>query len=162
MNYSAIAVTSGAAPMDASVAATAGSKQAWDRKQVLRHQQQRVVLLRHAAMCRHGDGPCPVTPHCADMKQLWKHVAACENQKCSVPRCVSSRKVVCHYFRCKDVRCPMCGPIRAALLRGARVVLSTLTLTINTEEGWEGGKFGVKQNKPILQMLLPNEREDML
>lgn len=88
-----------------------------DRQQVLRHQQQRLLLLRHAAKCQHDDNRCPVTPHCAGMKRLWKHIAECKNQKCQVPHCVSSRYVLSHYHRCKDVRCPVCGPVREAIHR---------------------------------------------
>jgi len=88
-----------------------------DRQQVLRHQQQRLLLLRHAAKCPHEDGRCPVTPHCAGMKRLWKHIAECKDQKCLVPHCVSSRYVLSHYHRCKDVRCPVCGPVREAIHR---------------------------------------------
>jgi len=84
---------------------------------VLRHQQQRLLLLRHAAKCQHEDGRCPVTPHCAGMKRLWKHIAECKDQKCLVPHCVSSRYVLSHYHRCKDVRCPVCGPVREAIHR---------------------------------------------
>ena len=72
-----------------------------DRQQVLRHQQQRLLLLRHAAKCPHENGKCPVTPHCAGMKRLWKHIADCKDQKCLVPHCVSSRYVLSHYHRCK-------------------------------------------------------------
>eukprot|EP00977_Amphora_coffeiformis_P009075 scaffold2062_cov166-Amphora_coffeaeformis.AAC.3 len=93
------------------------NKQVSDRQQVLRHQQQRLLLLRHAAKCQHEDGRCPVTPHCAGMKRLWKHIAECKNQKCLVPHCVSSRYVLSHYHRCKDVRCPVCGPVREAIHR---------------------------------------------
>eukprot|EP00536_Pseudo-nitzschia_multiseries_P016034 jgi/Psemu1/247266/estExt_Genewise1.C_10040019 len=95
----------------------AGNRQVSDRQQVLRHQQQRLLLLRHAAKCQHGDGRCPVTPHCAGMKRLWKHIAECKDQKCLVPHCVSSRYVLSHYHRCKDVRCPVCGPVREAIHR---------------------------------------------
>jgi hypothetical protein len=42
-----------------------------ESSQALRHKQQRLILLQHAAQCQHKDGPCPVTRHCADMKQLW-------------------------------------------------------------------------------------------
>ena len=94
-----------------------GSKPVSDRQQVLRHQQQRLLLLRHAAKCQHEDGKCRVTPHCAGMKRLWKHIAECKNQKCLVPHCVSSRYVLSHYHRCKDVRCPVCGPVREAIHR---------------------------------------------
>ena len=93
------------------------SRSTSDRAQVLRHQQQRLLLLRHAAKCPHEDGQCPVTPHCAGMKRLWKHIAECKNQKCQVPHCVSSRYVLSHYHRCKDVRCPVCGPVREAIHR---------------------------------------------
>lgn len=97
--------------------APANGRQVSDRQQVLRHQQQRLLLLRHAAKCQHEDGRCPVTPHCAGMKRLWKHIAECKNQKCLVPHCVSSRYVLSHYHRCKDVRCPVCGPVREAIHR---------------------------------------------
>lgn len=93
------------------------SRQVSDRQQVLRHQQQRLLLLRHAAKCQHEDGRCPVTPHCAGMKRLWKHIAECKDQKCLVPHCVSSRYVLSHYHRCKDVHCPVCGPVREAIHR---------------------------------------------
>jgi E1A/CREB-binding protein len=96
---------------------TSGARQVSDRQQVLRHQQQRLLLLRHAAKCQHEDGKCPVTPHCAGMKRLWKHIAECKDQKCLVPHCVSSRYVLSHYHRCKDVRCPVCGPVREAIHR---------------------------------------------
>lgn len=51
------------------------------------------------------------------MKRLWKHIAECKDQKCLVPHCVSSRYVLSHYHRCKDVRCPVCGPVREAIHR---------------------------------------------
>ena len=97
--------------------APGANRQVSDRQQVLRHQQQRLLLLRHAAKCQHEDGRCPVTPHCAGMKRLWKHIAECKDQKCLVPHCVSSRYVLSHYHRCKDVRCPVCGPVREAIHR---------------------------------------------
>ena len=100
-----------------STANAASSRNVSDRQQVLRHQQQRLLLLRHAAKCQHEDGRCPVTPHCAGMKRLWKHIAECKDQKCLVPHCVSSRYVLSHYHRCKDVRCPVCGPVREAIHR---------------------------------------------
>lgn len=105
------------APAGQQPANGATGRQVSDRQQVLRHQQQRLLLLRHAAKCQHEDGRCPVTPHCAGMKRLWKHIAECKDQKCLVPHCVSSRYVLSHYHRCKDVRCPVCGPVREAIHR---------------------------------------------
>jgi len=115
----ALPSASSAAPSGGTTTNGAGGqqRQVSDRQQVLRHQQQRLLLLRHAAKCQHDDGRCPVTPHCAGMKRLWKHIAECKNQKCLVPHCVSSRYVLSHYHRCKDVRCPVCGPVREAIHR---------------------------------------------
>jgi len=87
------------------------------RQQVLRQQQQRLLLLRHASKCPHENGACPVTPHCAGMKRLWKHIAECKDQQCQMAHCVSSRYVLSHYHRCKDPRCAVCGPVREAIQR---------------------------------------------
>ena len=106
MNGNGSRVSSQAAPGARSL--NGGSRSGNDRQQVLRYQQQRLLLLRHAAKCPHEDGRCPVNPHCAGMKRLWKHIAECEDQKCQIPHCVSSRYVLSHYHRCKDTRCPVC------------------------------------------------------
>jgi len=85
--------------------------------QVVRHQQQRLLLLRHAAKCNHEENTCPVTPHCTGMKKLWNHIVECKDQKCITPHCVSSRYVLSHYHRCRDLRCIVCGPVREAIHR---------------------------------------------
>jgi TAZ zinc finger len=52
------------------------------RKQVLKQQQQRLLLLRHASKCPHEQ--CTVTNHCANMKILWKHIMSCKEHECKV------------------------------------------------------------------------------
>ena len=93
------------------------SNQEEHRKQVLKQQQQRLLLLRHASKCPHEHGRCPVTPHCWNMKQLWKHIMSCKDQECKIPHCVSSRYVLSHYSKCKEHTCPVCGPVREAIKR---------------------------------------------
>jgi E1A/CREB-binding protein len=83
--------------------------------QRIRHKQQRLLLLRHASRCQHEAGKCPATPHCASMKRLWRHIANCKDQDCSVQHCLSSRGVLSHYRRCKDALCPACGPVRETI-----------------------------------------------
>ena len=104
------------------------------RAQVLRQQQQRLLLLRHSSKCPAGtpQNPekCRATPHCAQMKQLWQHIAKCKDQRCATSHCVSSRYVLSHYHRCKDQSCMVCGPVRQAIQR--HVVKS----------GGQGGKGG--------------------
>jgi E1A/CREB-binding protein len=83
----------------------------------LRHKQQRLLLLQHAAQCQHEDGHCQVTRHCAGMRRLWMHIGDCSEKECLVPHFVSSRYILSHYHRCKDFRCPVCGPVRKAIHR---------------------------------------------
>jgi Bromodomain/TAZ zinc finger len=78
----------------------------------IRHKQQRLLLLHHSAKCPHEDGRCPVTPHCADMKRLWRHMEGCKDNQCRVSHCFSSRAILSHYRKCKDAACPACGPVR--------------------------------------------------
>jgi hypothetical protein len=91
------------------------AREASDHQQVLQHKQQRLLLLRHGVKCHHEDGRCPVTRHCAGMKRLWKHMVDCKKQECRVAHCLSSRYILSHYHRCKDVRCPICGPVRKVI-----------------------------------------------
>ena len=86
------------------------------KHQVLKQQQQRLLLLRHASKCP-SDSRCQVTPHCAGMKQLWKHIMTCRDQHCKTSHCVSSRYVLSHYSKCKDASCPVCAPVREAIRR---------------------------------------------
>ena len=56
-------------------------------------QQQRLLLLHHASECKYGttENPtiCPATQHCAEVKQLWKHIIGCTDPTCPKPHCVS-------------------------------------------------------------------------
>ena len=87
-----------------------GSENEWEVR--IRHKQQRLLLLHHSSKCQNADGKCPVTPHCADMKRLWLHMAKCEDNRCSVSHCYSSRAILSHYRKCKDPNCRACGPVR--------------------------------------------------
>lgn len=80
-------------------------------KMRIRHKQQRLLLLHHSAKCPQK-GQCTVTPHCADMKKLWRHMEGCKDNHCRVPHCFSSRAILSHYRKCKDPECPACGPVR--------------------------------------------------
>lgn len=85
----------------------------------IRNMQQRLFLLRHACKCRHDEGCCPVTPHCATMKRLWDHILECRNARCAENHCVSSRYVLSHYHSCDNSRCIVCEPIRMAIREAA-------------------------------------------
>lgn len=78
----------------------------------IRHKQQRLLLLHHSAKCPAEPGSCQVTPHCADMKRLWRHMEGCKDNNCRIPHCFSSRAILSHYRKCKDANCPACGPVR--------------------------------------------------
>jgi len=82
-----------------------------------RHKRQRLLLLRHASKCTAENGQCTVTPHCAEMKVLWKHIANCKDSYCKVRHCMSSRYVLSHYRRCKPP-CNICDPVKEIIKNG--------------------------------------------
>jgi hypothetical protein len=110
------------------------------RQEALRHQQQRLLLLRHASKCQAQSGECQETPHCGTMKALWAHIANCKSQNCDVAHCVSSRFVLSHYHRCKDQNCAVCKPVREKIKKAdhnkrlaqaqAQMVASGMTSTL--------------------------------
>lgn len=82
------------------------------RRQLALEQQQRILLLRHAAACQLTDGHCPAGyPHCPQTQALWAHLRSCRRQKCNVEHCQSSRYVLAHFDECRDSSCPVCGPV---------------------------------------------------
>jgi hypothetical protein len=84
------------------------------RSFILRQQQQRLLLLRHASRCMSGEF-CRVTRHCRRMKRLWCHILACRSQTCDYEFCISSRYVLSHYSRCRSQHCAICSPVRAII-----------------------------------------------
>ena len=82
-----------------------------------RHKRQRLLLLRHASKCQAENGTCTTTPHCAEMKELWKHIASCKDSYCKVRHCMSSRYVLSHYRRCKPP-CNICDPVKEIIKNG--------------------------------------------
>lgn len=87
------------------------------RKAYIVKQQRWLLFLRHASKCQAQHGQCPYTPHCHVAKQLWEHVLKCTSHNCQYPRCLASRELLKHHQNCKDARCPVCGPVRNAMLK---------------------------------------------
>ena len=87
------------------------------RKAYIVKQQRWLLFLRHASKCQARHGECPYTPHCHVAKQLWEHVLKCTLPQCNYPRCLASRELLKHHQTCKDARCPVCGPVRNAMLK---------------------------------------------
>jgi len=79
--------------------------------QNLRNQQQYLLLLHHASECPAVASECK-NPHCAQMKDSWKHMTRCDDIRCTVAGCYYGRRVLYHYHRCKKkIRCQLCGPV---------------------------------------------------
>lgn len=83
----------------------------------LEAKQHRLYLLQHSSTCPHKDGRCSVTRHCAEMQRLWLHMARCKDNTCKFPHCHSSRYIVGHFRKCRDTKCPVCGPTRETVKR---------------------------------------------
>jgi E1A/CREB-binding protein len=129
--------TEGSSDSKSSTTGTTGHTDAQHRKMVLKQQQQRLLLLRHASKCPHETGKCPVTEYCGNMKQLWKHIVSCKEQDCKIPHCVSSRFVLAHYSKCKEPNCPVCGPVREAIKRNYEI--SQNFVSSNSSDGRQSG-----------------------
>lgn len=81
-------------------------------EELLRQQQQRLLLLQHVMECPVTDAECPTTPLCASMKKVWQHIIYCKAPQCTFPHCKSSRYVLSHHCDCKNSSCRMCAPLR--------------------------------------------------
>ena len=83
------------------------------KKKVIRQQQKRLVLLRHASKCRVGPD-CSIK-FCPQMVVLWKHMKRCRDKSCKTAHCLSSRCVLNHYRICKGENrtetCEVCSPV---------------------------------------------------
>ena len=94
-----------------------GSTDEQIKKAYIVKQQRWLLFLRHASKCQAAEGKCPYTPHCHVAKHLWEHVLKCTLPTCTYPRCLASRELLKHHQNCKDPRCPVCGPVRSAMLK---------------------------------------------
>ena len=82
------------------------------KSEILKQQQVRLLLLKHASRCHNPNGTCPITPHCFGMQVLWKHIISCKDAKCSIKHCLSSRYILSHFAKCRDTNCQICEPVR--------------------------------------------------
>ncbi|CAI5708470.1 unnamed protein product [Hyaloperonospora brassicae] len=83
-----------------------------EQQLVLRRQQERLCMLRHASTCTMQH--C-ILPYCAGMKVLWKHICECHQRQCRTDHCISSRYVLSHFKQCNKMICEVCGPVRKAI-----------------------------------------------
>ncbi|CAI5717252.1 unnamed protein product [Peronospora destructor] len=83
-----------------------------EQQLVLRRQQERLCMLRHASTC--AAEQC-ILPYCAGMKVLWKHICDCHQRQCRTDHCISSRYVLSHFKQCNKMICEVCGPVRKAI-----------------------------------------------
>lgn len=83
-----------------------------EQQLVLRRQQERLCMLRHASTCA---GAQCILPYCGGMKILWKHICECHQRQCRTDHCISSRYVLSHFKQCSKMICEVCGPVRKAI-----------------------------------------------
>jgi len=83
-------------------AAPTTPKQAAEK--VIKQQQERLFILRHASQC---PGSCAI-PLCEKAKTLWLHVSMCTSSTCANESCLSARHLLSHYHKCVDTACQIC------------------------------------------------------
>ncbi|XP_070044184.1 histone acetyltransferase HAC1 isoform X2 [Nicotiana tomentosiformis] len=75
------------------------------------NQQRWLLFLIHARGCSAPEGKCP-EQNCIKAQKLVKHMEGCSNFDCKYPRCPTTRVLINHYRRCRDLSCPVCIPVR--------------------------------------------------
>lgn len=96
------------------------------QSELVRRKVQRLLLIRHCTKCSVRSIPlplnvqtvdtgyfCPVTSHCAEGKALCAHIKACKLDDCTYKKCLTTREVLGHYIKCRDLECMICGPVRS-------------------------------------------------
>lgn len=115
------------------------------KKRVIRQQQERLLLLRHASKCRLG--PSCSTKFCSQMVTLWRHMRTCRDKNCRTSHCLSSRCVLNHYRICKSngqtATCEVCGPVMARIKQLERDDGSTDPLTMSRDSDSSAQQSGM-------------------
>lgn len=82
-----------------------------NRDPKFRNQQRWLLFLLHARTCKPPGGKCP-DRHCVTVQKLWSHMNSCVEPQCVYPRCHPTKALISHYKNCKDLRCPVCVPVK--------------------------------------------------
>jgi E1A/CREB-binding protein len=83
------------------------------RKNILLLQQERLLYLRQSSKCTIGKCYCYNNDNdCSNRKIFWRHIINCEDSLCKRKQCLSSRYVLYHYLKCKNLECDLCSPVR--------------------------------------------------
>ena len=81
--------------------------------------KERLLILHHASTCAYPPGKCPImNKDCHIVRRYWEnHYSKCNDKKgeCRFPHCVSSRRAMSHFQRCRQKDCEICVPVRRAI-----------------------------------------------
>eukprot|EP01029_Cantina_marsupialis_P012298 TRINITY_DN27146_c0_g1_i1.p1 TRINITY_DN27146_c0_g1~~TRINITY_DN27146_c0_g1_i1.p1 ORF type:complete len:1336 (-),score=283.60 TRINITY_DN27146_c0_g1_i1:427-4434(-) len=89
------------------------------QRDLLKRQQERLILLDHARHCRNPS--CTFHPECAYYQRLNPHIMNCVDVNCAKAHCLSSRHILKHYSGCPDrSECKICSPLHQIILRRQR------------------------------------------
>nr|XP_043614914.1 histone acetyltransferase HAC1-like isoform X2 [Erigeron canadensis] len=95
-------------PNSGAICKSTDSKREWQ----VTFQQRWLIFLRHASNCVPLTGKCSEI-YCITAKQLLSHMVSCNNRvQCQYPRCRMTTRLFCHTKHCRDLRCPVCAPVK--------------------------------------------------
>ncbi|KAF8053136.1 hypothetical protein N665_1462s0019 [Sinapis alba] len=75
------------------------------------HQQKWLLFLLHARACKPPTGKC-TERNCVTVQKLWSHMDSCVKPRCLYSRCRITKSLIIHFKTCKDLRCPLCIPVK--------------------------------------------------
>jgi hypothetical protein len=73
--------------------------------------QERLLLFNHVNKCRNYTS-CYLGKICNVTRNILEHVLCCNNRKCNVQYCKSSKIMLNHHFVCRNIYCVSCEPCR--------------------------------------------------
>jgi len=94
-----------------------------NEERIVRTKKKRLLLVRHASTCG-SDGRigrrCAIGPQCTAAKRLCLHIKTCTDGHCTYSNCLSTRYIITHYRKCKDIVCPVCVPVEISIQSSLR------------------------------------------
>ncbi|CAA7056718.1 unnamed protein product [Microthlaspi erraticum] len=89
--------------------------------QAFKNQQRWLLFLLHARTCCKQPGEVCSDRNCVTVQRLWSHMNSCVETQCVYPLCHPTKALITHYKNCKDLRCPVCVPVKTYLEQQANM-----------------------------------------
>ncbi|KAJ4890074.1 Histone acetyltransferase HAC12 [Raphanus sativus] len=98
------------------------------------NQRRWLLFLLHARTCKRPGVKCP-GGNCVTVQKLLSHMNGCVEPQCVYPRCRPTKSLISHYKACKDLRCPVCVPVKTYHQQRAQARLNSESSAVSAVNG---------------------------